>query len=327
MIIAVEGADCAGKSTLVKRLTDHLTSVGRGSVTVLHAGAPDPRVDILEQYLKPLADVAFEPLTDVILDRWHLGELVYGPLRRSGSRLTPGQAAYVDLVLDSFGFTGILCDRPTEDLIACYDTRGDDVAERDQLAREAHAFRDVVAKRRRRWHVVNSSELRTEAAWLLTELAVTRRCSPLSPFVRGPSPIRGAYVGPRWPQVLLVGDRRNPADRHTPLPWPFVPWSATSGHWMFEALVAEDVPVERLGFTNACERKPHELHTLWYALGAPKIVALGRNSHTALRAAGVPVTNATNHPQWWRRFRHRDTTNFAREVFHDVVTQLPRREL
>lgn len=314
MIIVVEGADCAGKSTWVARLTQGLAA--HYAVTTLHAGVPDPDVDVLDQYLTPLT-AALEPGSALVLDRWHLGERVYGPLRRGKSLLSPGQHEYVELVMRSVGFAGILCDLPDADLLACYDRRGDDhpAVRREQLTREAELFR-LIVQLRPDWHVARVGPTDSVDDWTRRELEVVKRVGSLAPFVR--APVRGAYVGPRWPRVLLVGDRRNPLDQHTPLPWPFVPWRSTSGHWMFEALVREGVPVGQLGFVNGCERTVDELGALWVALGAPKIVALGQNATRQLCGAELPHS-VTHHPQWWRRFQHRKTAAFARETWYDVT--------
>lgn len=314
MIIVVEGADCAGKSTWVARLSRGLAAQYY-DVRTLHAGPPDPDVDILDQYLTPLTQ-ALESDVALVLDRWHLGELVYGPLRRGHSRLSLGQFEYVESVLRSVGYVGVLCDVADPNLLACYDSRGDDLAERTQLCEEAAAFRRLVTGRRD-WHVVDTLSLCDEADRTRVELELVKTATPLAPFVR--VPVRGAYVGPRWPTVLAVGDRRNPADQHTPLPWPFVPWRDTSGHWMFEALARLGVPLDRVGFINACERTSAELQAAWRSLGLPRVVALGVNASDALGDALVPVTTRMNHPQWWRRFKHREDEAFASRLWYDTV--------
>lgn len=68
MIIIVEGPDGAGKSTLAHRLAKETSS------RYLHKGPPVPGLALPEEYAVPDGRL--------VLDRWHLGELVYGPLRR-----------------------------------------------------------------------------------------------------------------------------------------------------------------------------------------------------------------------------------------------------
>lgn len=66
MITIIEGADATGKSTYAHRLAER---TGRQYV---HKGAPEPGVSWQEEYLRPL-----ERGDRKVLDRWHLGELVW----------------------------------------------------------------------------------------------------------------------------------------------------------------------------------------------------------------------------------------------------------
>lgn len=315
MIIYLEGADCAGKSLLTSQLQRALRD--EYDVYALHAGRPDPNVDILRQYLVPLYE-ALGSRRALIIDRWHLGELVYGPLRRSGSRLSLGQAAYVDLVMQTYGFRGVFCDARKDQLVDCFDSRGDDdpAVRRAKLAEEGEAFRALLAGRPN-WTTVNVHDVNIEDrnAWTQVMIDVIGSATRVSPFANGPAHLMGAYVGARWPKVLLVGDRRNPRDNHISLPWPFVPWTPTSGHWMFNALAYNSVPVDELGVINGQERLPEELRALWTAIGEPPVVSLGSYARSSLRNAGIPVTVQTNHPQWWRRFKHRERAAFAQQVW------------
>ena len=306
MIILVEGADCTGKSTLVERLAKSL--IHGYDVEILHAKKPTSE-SILWQYLVPLQS-ALRERSALVIDRWHPGELVYGPSRRGGSRLSPGQFEYVELVMRSIGFVGVLCDRSDDELAACLERRGDDEAEltTDQLQTDAAAFRAVLANRHN-WVTYDPGWVRSPSDEVSVLTDIISRVTPLAPFVR--APVVGAYVGHRRPRALLVGDRRNPTDQHEPLPWPFVPWTSTSGLWMFDSLVANDVPLQELGVINGCERTPTELHAAWVALGHPPTVALGVNAAKALAEAFVPITARTAHPQWWRRFKHREGAAFA----------------
>jgi len=78
------------------------------------------------------------------------------------------------------------------------------------------------------------------------------------------------------------------------------------------------VPLQELGVINGCERTPAELHAAWVALGHPPTVALGINAARALAEAFVPITARTGHPQWWRRFKHREGAAFA-EVIREAM--------
>lgn len=76
MRFIIEGPDGTGKTTLAKRLEDEQ------ELTYRHEGPPPTNETIFHYYDEmAMAD-------DIVLDRWALGEPVYGPLLRDGSRLS-----------------------------------------------------------------------------------------------------------------------------------------------------------------------------------------------------------------------------------------------
>lgn len=86
MILVVEGLDNTGKSTLIKNIRKHVLT--RPRTAALHCSSTPLNVD--EQWpfqhynnlLSAVQQMSFNDW-DVILDRSHLGEAVYGPLYRS----------------------------------------------------------------------------------------------------------------------------------------------------------------------------------------------------------------------------------------------------
>jgi hypothetical protein len=79
--VVLEGCDGVGKSTLAQRLaSDH-------GFTVVHSGRTPDGVDLAERYRQILSQPG-----RLALDRSFVSELVYGPLRHGGSRLTDAGA-------------------------------------------------------------------------------------------------------------------------------------------------------------------------------------------------------------------------------------------
>lgn len=66
-ILILEGADATGKSSHAEWHRKY------NGATVIHAGAPT-HVDWYDEYVKPLWDRGDE---NIVLDRWHLGEMVW----------------------------------------------------------------------------------------------------------------------------------------------------------------------------------------------------------------------------------------------------------
>lgn len=93
-ITILEGADCMGKTMLAQELAR------RGHGRIIHLGPPDPNIAAWQQYLSVLDQL---PDGDVIFDRFHLGERVYGPLLRNEDTLGAVGQRLVERALLSLG--------------------------------------------------------------------------------------------------------------------------------------------------------------------------------------------------------------------------------
>lgn len=151
MIVIIDGPDGSGKSTLAEKICQ-LTGA-----ELIHASEPQrhPLVEYTYQIL---------PSEDYVLDRWHLGELVYGPLYRGGSGLSDAQFDAVEEYLDDLGAIVVHCTGPVMELMTRLRQRGEQ-PHASALRREARAFDD--AMRRTRLPVFTSPvgmELRADEA-------------------------------------------------------------------------------------------------------------------------------------------------------------------
>ena len=132
MIVLIEGPDGAGKTTLAKQI------VKLTGATYLHADKPTRH---------PLVEytAGIEPGTDYVLDRWHLGEEVYGPIHRGQSGLSPEQFIAVEQFLDELGAVVIYCSGSLATLMTRVSKRGEKVNV-TTFRKECAAF-DRVAER------------------------------------------------------------------------------------------------------------------------------------------------------------------------------------
>jgi hypothetical protein len=288
-IIVLEGPDLAGKSTLARRLADRLINV-----EMLRQGPPPSGVDILEHYLRPIQDWCYEEMLVrprwLVLDRWHVGELIYGPLLRDKSQLTDQQADYIDMVLQTFGCNFTYVTQPPVILQERWDRRGDGMIKREWLADLYHEYTEWMDQRPH-WDVYTENHFR---------------------FVGfGPAPLAGPYIGPAKPKVLLLGDKRNDPR----FIFPFVPARATSGHWLMGAMHEADVNHMDVGIMNACEVDFNTLYLQWRRLGYPPVITLGRNAQKAWHHVGVaPESTYLNHPQYERRFHYTAMERYGKTI-------------
>lgn len=289
MLIILEGPDGAGKTTLAQSLCDEVSRHG-DEVTLLHKG-PLTRHPLLE-YELDLADYRPNSGSHIICDRWHIGELVYGPILRGRSRLDRAQYLHVELVLECLGAVQVHVGATVEELCERVASRGDDLITPDLVRRISDEYVKHFAFNppciTTRVDTITATDLLTHAALHDEHRQHLVDVSP-------------TYVGCPAPEMLFLGDRRHQPD--TSFPWAFVPMEATSGHWLcklFDSWSA--LTTSRFGVMNACEDDESLLRS-WSALGEPDVVTLGKNAHAACDKVGI-VHGAAPHPQYMRRFHH-----------------------
>ena len=97
MLIVIEGCDGVGKTTLVEMLVEALAN-SESSLVVEHRGVPERSVH--DEYVGSIDHYQAGQGADVVCDRWHWGELVYGPLYRGKSLLgRPGRKIVDDALI------------------------------------------------------------------------------------------------------------------------------------------------------------------------------------------------------------------------------------
>jgi hypothetical protein len=314
VIFVLEGPDLAGKSTLADELEKQYVD-WELSVTRMKRGPLKPSQDPLTEYLVPLQD--YDGNGVWVLDRWHLGELVYGELLRGASRLSLAQAHYVELALRSLGGYPVHVTTTQEILARRYSARGDDLVNLEQLLAVRDHYNSLVFHHMP-WYVnvyTDVLDARQHAYGLTTARKPFKMSTPYLRWTERLLP--AAYLGGPRPKVLLLGDRQaaGSATRRRPdVVWPFAPWNGTSGHWLFQSLLAADVRIYDVGVINACDRPPIELLTVWHALDQPPTIALGLNAKKSAESVGIPLANHIPHPQFARRFHHKDLVPYGLEI-------------
>lgn len=308
MLILVDGADCVGKSTLIRQLAEHVRErYPDDKVDVWHAGPPTKHP--LDEYVTPLLD--YRPLRGrhVICDRWHLGEAIYPAIFQRPTKFDPAVQAYTELFLRSRGAILVHVDAEDASVAGCLDTRGDDLVDSSQASDILQEFRTRAAASLLPTLVVRGLENTQHDVE-----SIVRRATTLDYVTRSLTPFT-TYVGSRIPSVLLLGDVRHGHLRGdtTDLRSAFMPYGATSGHYLLTQIINRYGyrSLANVGIANACDDDDHE--SLWTLLRKPRTVALGRQAQKRTPWASVK----TAHPQAVRRFRHGDGDSYAREIFGD----------
>lgn len=304
MLIIVEGADGVGKTTLVEALQAQVKNV-----EVLHRG-PIKRPP-LEEYEYDLDHYRPGSGLDIICDRWHWGEMIYGPLLRGESKLHEAQADHVDRYLTACGALIIYVTGRSDVVRKRMRARGDDLVRDDQVAYLLMQY-ELMFQRRRILSVVEKYDTTTESIAAVKTFAqqMALRARINERHARDTSGMFGTYVGPTRPTWLLLGDRRNRPTPVAPHRSAFVPYVGTSGLFLSEALRHAAIH-QSVGIANSAEEN---LQELWYALGYPGVVALGNNAVEVCRKWKLASFGAVPHPQYVRRFHSSKLEDYARLI-------------
>lgn len=301
MLIILEGADGTGKTTLAGELVEVL------GAKLLHRGPPGQ--DVITEYARDIQWYRPGQGTHVVCDRWHLGELIYGPLLRGSSAFTRESLAHVEKVLQTRGALLVVLDGDAAEIRGRLRRRGDDLVAVDQIDGILAAYRDVETQLPR--YNIRDQNLAVTAKYAARLASVLEHAAErLGAFT--------TYVGPVTPDFLLVGEQRNGP------PYPdqaaLTPGPATSGRYLYEAL--PDAILDGCGFVNALE---DDVAALLPILRDPPVCALGVKAADRLREAGVRCSSAP-HPQYVRRFYHRAKLEYG-ALIEDLLTTGSRNEL
>lgn len=308
MLIILEGADCAGKSTLAERLARALDRspyrTVDSSLTMIHKGPPTRHP--LDEYAEPLLGYRTGRDQHVICDRWHIGETVYPTVLSRPSQLDSAVDAWLELFLLSRGALLVHVRQSDDYLRDCGRHRGDQTQDIDRVAETTALFESYVASSLLPTVSLDYGDVDDADVRQLVEQAA------LLEYRAWPALTSTTYVGAWRPSLLLVGDRRgvtgDPRDHGD---WPaFAPFPGTSGHYLFQTLTDRPLTVARDGHALSSiavvnANDVDDVVEVWRAAERPPVVALGALAANRLLELGVPH-RTVSHPQFRRRFRHHE---------------------
>jgi hypothetical protein len=164
MIIMLEGPDLAGKTTLAKQLQRKIKNS-----EIVHRGPPTGTV--LQEYMSPLLEMRAKGGA-YILDRWHWGEEIYGPILRGKSMFSDYTFRHVEQVCDDFGVTRVLLIPHMSVLEERYKERGDALLSFTQVCEAAGQYQRILLSKRHTVHRFYAEDpTKVQVAWLVAEAA------------------------------------------------------------------------------------------------------------------------------------------------------------
>lgn len=316
MFIVLEGADASGKSTLADEIKQQLRLANpRSEVWEFHKGKPEEltRRWVLHEYAVNIENIDW---TDEIAvsDRWHWGEVTYAPTKRPETckdeygLLGVAGWRWVELFLESRGVTQCWVYQPLEVITERINSRGDDFVDAHELAGilDRYEFGYNKAYNVELKVTVPQGEKYVKYAADVIIDAATKKSTAAKPLSKFPM-----YIGPRHPNVLLVGDKRkDPAETILP----FMPVNGNSGDYLLSSL--PELGWRSCGIINSDDFDENSLHELLDVLGSPRIVVLGRLAEKKVRQCGLEEERyvVLPHPQYVRRFHHDDRFEYGQAI-------------
>lgn len=325
-IIILEGADGTGKTTLAREL------VRRHDAFYIHNGLWP---NMWQRHLA-CVDLAIKRSQTqlVVIDRLWLSEQVYGTVFRDGPGFDLG-ARCLDRVLQRHGALTVLCVRKNmvQHLIDFDRLKKERPEKFTNIRRVAELYIQLELGNLVNPHHYLGQLTRLRADYQRTDfltydmdrfynrpgdamvqiemqLEMCRSQALAGQFdIKRPN-LAGNQNTARY---LFVGEELSPAacSRAAPFLWGDAPSAATYLNAALRALNFD----ETLGlWTNAVSHDDW-LPQLRAKLSATmRVIALGRIAAERCHQLGFPDLRHVPHPQWWRRFRHRDPDGYKREL-------------
>jgi hypothetical protein len=143
VLITLEGVDGSGKSTLAADLVAEIQrEYPDDEVHLLHAGPL--KTDPYTAYVEPIEDYVPNSGVHYVLDRWHVGEIIYGPLYRGMSAIDGTLYARLENAFFKSGMATFHVTQPLDEIRRRLEARGEDFLQDEHVEQVWQAFYDVL---------------------------------------------------------------------------------------------------------------------------------------------------------------------------------------
>jgi thymidylate kinase len=307
MILVLEGVDGAGKTTLTQKFVEEAER-RRWEVEVWHRGVPERHP--LEEYELDLEQDYAHNRTKrlIVCDRWHLGQVVYGELYRDDAKNSSlGTTWHVDAFLQSLGAVQLILSPPLDLVRKRLAERGEDYLRPEHVEHVHRRYEELGRTTFRRSIEILRDPLTSNDVHLICEVMQCRseRAEALREFP--------TYVGPRHPDLLLLGEAQGTGPLSAKLPnhrAAFVPYGGTSGRWLCDTIIDSELSQTRIGIANAGSEDVQKLVGI---LGHPQVVTMGNVADQIVTNLGVEH-GSVPHPQYMRRFFNSYAAKYAEAI-------------
>lgn len=284
MLIIIEGADKTGKTTLANAIVDKF------GCKYVHFGKPKkhPATEYAEYAL------SISPKDNLVLDRFYLGELVYGPLLRGKAGINDVEFATLERILRTK--QAILIQTITDSALANKRLKvstQDEAVNEDQNTKAARGFKELIGRSNLQHQFLYDGSTYENLNVLLGQLesmkTIVERNQDIIPKVC-------TGIGtPAGKKIILVGEKVNKN-----VTWLNLPFDrGFSSEFLLNSLKAAGVPEKMIYLCNSDTINSHEVDFL--TRDVTLFIALGKKAHEKLKFLNVPHVELA-HPQYVKRF-------------------------
>ncbi len=307
MFIVIEGLDKTGKTSLAKYLSERLGC----PITKFSAPTGDPYLEYM-RYLVKDAHPA-------VLDRFYLGELAYGPVKRGKSELTKQERTNIEMMTMALKPFLIYSSTDTKTIKENFVKDGEDfTTEKDVEPLKQH-YNQAIKSGILTWYQFDyqkdkdySKIFQPIKKWVKNVLLQEER-------LRRIQHIR--LIGNPDAKVLLVGDVCNYKAKHTKdqaLAIPFA--SGPAAEYLYNALEEAKIPLTDIAITNFDKYHINKLDLVDESIVMPnlqRVVFLGpmKGAMKDKRKSEIIFEDVVSikHPSWAKRFNYPLKT-YAKEL-------------
>ena len=289
MIIVIEGADDTGKTTLAQWFV-------KQGFAYQHTGKPEPGEDVFATYTKRLIEARGK---DVVFDRLHVGEIVYGTIMRGNSGLSLEQLRLLNRLLFAEGGLIIFCLAPFERIQEHWQQRLD--REYVQDAVKLRHINDAYG-RLCRDEITPSNAI----VYNFTENLGQANAFAEGVLNRNQSLCPNGVIGSPTAQYIFIGEKSNgPYDVafHS---------DKRASNFLNTCLWDAGYLEPEMAFTNALmmNGQARDLRRIYEGWCSRKFIALGRVAQRVCLGQGVPHL-PVEHPAYVKRFLGRRRKSYV----------------
>jgi hypothetical protein len=297
MYIVLEGLDKCGKTSLANFLSKKL------NLPIKKFSQPkgDPYVEYME-----FLTTDFKPK---ILDRFYLGELAYGPVKRGKSGITNDERRNIELSLMAANPLLIYCETDNRTITDNFIKDGETFTKVSEIKALKQAFHGAINTGLLKWHIFNYKNDGNYKKIMNKVNEWTQDLDEFSTYFMR----RQMVIGNLNSTTLLVGDVCNvKLKENKGIPVPF--GAGKSADYLFTALKLAKIDLGNIAITNFEKYHNGNIGITVEEAFMPnlkRIIYLGSKYYN--QRSDLFINRVINHPSWAARFNYPIKT-YAKEL-------------